>query len=208
MPALPEPSDFERSELRRKHGISESASIWIYPGDLEHGSGAEITLRALASAEQRDTMLFMACRDKTPQAATAGAALLEQAKRWRVDDRVRWVGETRDIHELLALSDFVLLPNDTPFAKMDYPLVALEAMCMARPVLVGAGTPAAELADAGGAVAVETSGEALAHAVEKLSGDAEALSDVGRRARALVLTKFAPREVAAAYELLYEEIHG
>ena len=75
------------------------------------------------------------------------------------------------IHELLALSDFVVMVNRTAYAKMDYPLVALESMCLARPVLVGKGTPSAELAEGGGAVAVETSGEALAEAIESLSAD-------------------------------------
>jgi glycosyltransferase involved in cell wall biosynthesis len=208
VPALPEPSVSERSELRSKHGLAESAPIWIYPGDLEHGGGAEVTLRGLASSDQTDAVLLMACRDKTPRAAEERARLIDQAKRWGVDDRVRWVGETPHIHELLALSDFVLLPNSTSFAKMDYPLVVLEAMCMARPVVVGAGTPATELAEDGGAVAVETNGDALAEAVEKLSVDRHARTELGREARALALRKFSPREVAATYERVYEEIHA
>jgi glycosyltransferase involved in cell wall biosynthesis len=91
---------------------------------------------------------------------------------------------------------------------MDYPLVALESMCLGRPVLVGEGTPSAELAEDGGAVAVETNGEALAEAIEGLSADQAFHAEIARRARQLATSRFSPQEVAAAYELLYEEIHG
>jgi glycosyltransferase involved in cell wall biosynthesis len=150
----------------------------------------------------------MACRRKTPRADEALSRLVAKAKEWGIDSQLRWLGETRYIHELLALSDFVVMVNRTAYAKMDYPLVALESMCLARPVLVGKGTPSAELAEGGGAVAVETSGEALAESIENLSADGASYAEIARKARALATSKFSPQEVAAAYELLYEEIHA
>jgi len=81
-------------------------------------------------------------------------------------------------------------------------------MCLARPVLVGKRTPAAELAEGGGALAVEMSGEAVAEAIESLSTDEHARAKIGSKARALATSKFSPIEVAAAYERLYEEIHA
>jgi len=86
--------------------------------------------------------------------------------------------------------------------------VALEAMCFGRPVFVGNGTPSEELAEGGGAVAVEANGEALAEAIESLSTDEARYADVGQKAHALATSKFSPQEVAAAYEVLYEEIHA
>ena len=208
VPPLAEPTALERSELREKHALPESGPIWIYPGDLEFGGGAEIALQGFAAWNRSDAVLLMACRRKTLQADEALSRLAAQAKQWGIEAQVRWVGETRHIHELLALSDFVVMVNRTAYAKMDYPLVALEAMCLARPVLVGKGSPSAELAEDGGAIAVETDGEALADAIEALNADDAAREVVGRKARALAATRFSPQEVAAAYELLYEEIHG
>jgi glycosyltransferase involved in cell wall biosynthesis len=182
--------------------------LWIYPGDLEFGGGAEIALEGFAAWNRPDATLLMACRRKTPRADEALARLATRAKQWGIEPQVRWVGETRDIHELLALSDFVVMVNRTAYAKMDYPLVALESMCLGRPVLVGMGTPSAELAEDGGAVAVETNAEALAEAIEGLSTDRAANAEVRHKARELATSRFSPQEVAAAYELLYEEIHG
>ncbi len=208
LPPLPEPSAADRGEFREKHGVPESAEIWIYPGDLEHGGGAKVALEGLAAYGRRDVLLLMACRDKTSASGPARAALIDQARRWGIDTRLRWLGDTPDIHELLALSDFTVLPNRSPYAKMDYPLVALEAMCMGRPVLVGKGTPAEELAEDGAAVAVEPSGGALAAAIEALSGDDQTREALGREARVLVLRRFSPAKVAAEYEGLYEALHA
>jgi phosphatidylinositol alpha-1,6-mannosyltransferase len=208
VPPLPEPTSLERANLRKKHELPEAAPIWIYPGDLEFGGGAEIALEGFAASNRPDAILLMACRRKTPQADEALSRLVAQSRRWGIESRLRWLGETRHIHELLGLSDFVVMVNRTAYAKMDYPLVALESMCLGRPVLVGKGTPSAELAESGGAVAVETSGEALAEAIESLSADRATYAEIAHEARALAISRFSPQEVAAAYELLYEEIHA
>ena len=208
VPPLAEPTPSERAQLRKKHGLPEAANIWIYPGDLEFGGGAEIALQGFAASNRSDSMLLMACRRKTPRADDALSRLKAKAKHWGIDARLLWLGETEHIHELLAASDFVIMVNPAAYAKMDYPLVALESMCLARPVLVGKGTPSAELAEGGGAVAVETNGDALAEAIERLSADEASIHEVGRKARALATSKFSPEVVAEAYEVLYEEIHG
>jgi glycosyltransferase involved in cell wall biosynthesis len=205
---LDEPSPLDRARLRQKHELPESAPIWIYPGDLEFGDGAQIALEGFAAWNRPAALLLMACRHKTPRADQELSRLRAQATRWGIDRRVRWLGETSHIRELLALSDFVVLVNRTAYAKMDYPLSALEAMCLARPVLVATESPAAELAEDEGAVAVEASGEALAQAVERLSADQARCEAIGRRARSLATSRFSPSRVAAAYESLYEEVRA
>ncbi len=208
VPPLDEPTAAQRNTLRSKHEIPQGVPVWVYPGDLEFGGGAEIALEAFAASRRADTLLLMACRRKTPQADEALARLVERTRRWGIEGRVRWVGETREIHELLALSDFVLMVNRSAYAKMDYPLVVLESMCLGRPVLVGEGTPSAELAEDGGALGVDADPEAVVAAIERLSGDRAACRDLATRARALATGKLSPQEVAGAYELLYEELHG
>jgi len=208
VPALAAPSDRERTELRNKHGLPNGVPVWIYPGDVEFGDGAQIALEGFATANRRDAILLMACRRKTPAADGALSRLHAQAKGWGIDRRVLWPGDTVHIQDLLALSDFVLMVNRTAYAKMDYPMVALEAMCLERPVLVAEGTPSAELAEMGGAFAIEPSADALAEAIETLSSDDARRKALGAKAHTLVTSKFSPREVAAAYELLYEEVRA
>jgi phosphatidylinositol alpha-1,6-mannosyltransferase len=206
VPALREPGESERAALRAKHGLPASASIWIYPGDLEHGGGAEVSIDGFAAAMDEDACLLMACRNKSAGAEPERVRLMEQARRKGIERRVRWVGETLAIHELLALSDFVVLPNTSGFAKMDYPLVALEAMAMGRAVLVSSRTAAAELAAEGGALAIEPVPEALASAVETLSSDAARTKTLGQAARRLTQERFSPKRIADAYERIYGEL--
>lgn len=208
VPPLEQPSQSERLALRDKHRFPEEAVVWIYPADLEHGHGAEIALDALACSGRSDELLVMACRDKTPRAADIRANLVERAQKLGLTNRVRWVGETPHILELLAASDFVVLPSRTQLGKMDYPLVALEAMCMARPVLVSAVTSARELCRKGAARAVEPDAESLAAAVSSLRADGQATHELGVCARRFVLDELCPIRAAAAYETLYDEIHG
>ncbi len=208
VPTLARPDEAERMRLRRELGFPEGAPIWIYPGDLEHGGGAEIALQGFASWNRPEAVLVMACRPKTPRSATLRAQLEAKAQAWGIDSQLRWVGETPRIREMIAVSDFVTLVNRSAEAKMDYPLAALEAMTLGRVVLIGAPTPAVELAEAGGARAVEPDGDALADAVDALEADPVARQSLQDAGRALATTEFSPMRVAAKYEMLYEEILG
>jgi len=207
VPALSPPSPSARDGLRRKHGLPTSPAVWIYPGDLELGNGARLTLEAFAASKHSDAILLMACRDKTRNASHARRIAFERAARLGISHRVHWLGETLDIHGLLALSDCVVLPSQSSFGKMDYPLVALEAMSLGRPVVVSQGTPAAELAHRGAALATDPRPDSLAAAIDALIDDDEERMKLGDRGRALVSDELSPARTARAYERIYEELH-
>lgn len=197
-----------RREARACFELPSDAPVLVYPGDLEFGKGAEVTLRALAAASRPDVRLVMACRAKTPHAKEKEAELRTLARELGLEGRTTWVGETRRIHDLLGAVDVVALPSDTLYAKMDYPLVILEAMSLARPVLVGRGTPAEELAEGGAARAVEVEVEALSAEIRGLFDDERARQALGARGRSAVLERFTPGPMAASYEALYDSLLG
>ncbi len=196
-----------RSEMRGALGIGDSTPMLAYPGDLEFSRGAARCLEALAALGDRsDVTLVMACRAKTAAARAAEAQLRELASRLGLGPRVRWVGETDRIHDLIGCADVVLLPSETLFAKMDLPMVLIEAMFLARPALVLAGTPAAELAEQGGARAVEHRADALTAAVVELLDGPDARTRLGLRAREVAIERYHPDAMAGAYEALYDEL--
>ncbi|MEM9862140.1 MAG: glycosyltransferase family 4 protein [Myxococcota bacterium] len=185
------PTEAERKSAREAFGLTSGRPIVVYAGDLEFGGGAETVVRAF----QDDVQLVMACRRKTAQADAEAARLKALAH-----PSARWVGETPSIHALLGAADAVVLPATTTYAKMDYPLVLLEAMAMKRPTVVTAGTAAEELTD-GGAIASAPGPGALREATRR------ALQDGPRESfRAYVCERFSPTAVAAAYEALYDEL--
>lgn len=203
---LPSPTQADRTTLRRAHGIESSAAVWIFAGDVGPGGGALEAIDAFAASGLNDGRLLVACRDKTARSVEARTTLVERARRLGIADRVLWKGDTPKIHELLALSDLVVLPARSHAAKMDYPLVVLEAMCLERPVIVAEGAPAAELADQGGAVAVPPTADAVAAAATTLLSDSDAALALGRTARKRVLASHTPEVVGAQYETLYDEL--
>lgn len=202
------PTAVQRAKLRDSLGVSKDVPIWIYPGDLEHGGGAEIALRGFAAWNRRDALLVMACRPKTRRAPTEQARLRALANRWGLESKLLWLGQTDHIEQWLGASDFVVMVNQSSYAKMDYPLVVLEAMALGRAVLVGHKTPCAELAEDAGVRAIPPDAEGLADAIERLSSDPQGRRALERNAHRLAISRFSPEKVAAQYELLYEEVRA
>jgi phosphatidylinositol alpha-1,6-mannosyltransferase len=201
--AMGEPA---RRAAREQLGLRIEAPLVLYPGDLEISRGAERALRMHAALPLPDAQLVLACRAKTPAARDAQAKLEALAVQLGSASRVRFLGETPHIHALLGASDVVVLPSEDLYAKMDLPLVLIEAMLLERPVVVLEATAAAELADEGAARAVSVEPQALGRVALELLTDIQAAAQLGARARAAALARYHPRSVAAQYESIYDEL--
>jgi glycosyltransferase involved in cell wall biosynthesis len=204
---LSPPSEHERRQLRRALALSADRPLVVFPGDLEFGEGAHLMIEA-ARALGGEVQLVMACRSKTERARAAERTLAARCAQLGLGERVRFVGETARIHDLLACADVVALPSVDLYAKMDYPLVLLEAMSLARSVIVARGSAAEELATHGGALAVSAERDALVHELQRLLGDSDARDMLGQAARESVLLHYSHHTMAAAYERLYDELLG
>jgi phosphatidylinositol alpha-1,6-mannosyltransferase len=196
-----------REKTRRRLGVDEDTPLVLYPGDLEFGNGARLTVEAHARLP-KETRLVLACRAKTPRARAIDAELRELTVRLGTSERVQFLGETSQILDVVGAADIVTLPSDVPYAKMDYPLVLLEAMALARPVVVATGTPAAELAEGGAARAVAPDVDTLADAISTLVADRAHREALGGLARETALAEHDRTRMAAAYEALYDSLVG
>lgn len=195
-----EPSRVE--EARRRHGLP--ARYVLYPGDLEFSRGAETFVRA-ASLGRRPWVWVVASRPKTHRAREALGRLQALARDQGAE--LTWLGELDDILAVVAGASALALPVETLHAKMDWPLVLLEALSYGVPCVVGAGTAAAELEASGGVTVVPSgSPEALVHALEALLGDAPATARRALEAQRWVRATCAPAVVARACEALYDEV--
>ena len=193
--------------VRDQLGLPRGRAVVVYPGDLEFSGAAERMLRAHAALQGKsDAVLVLACRKKTTAAHAHEARLRELARSLAIADSVLWFGETARIHDLLASADVVALPAETLYAKMDLPLVLIEAMLLARPVILALHTPAAELADGEAAVAVAADADATAAALLRLLDDGVERVALGGRARAAAIARYHPNAVASAYESIYDEL--
>jgi glycosyltransferase involved in cell wall biosynthesis len=211
VPAFVEPlsrSGLDRGEVRRSLGLPVSGALVTYPGDLEHGGGAELLVRTLHVVRREEVVLAIAHRPKTALAQRIEADLRASAAALGVASRVHFVGETPKIHALLEVSDVVALPSTSLYGKTDQPLVLLEAMSLGCPVIVAEGSAAEELAEGGGALAVTAAPEALGDALRRLLGDPAAREALGASAMRAVAERFSVDAGVSAYEALYDELVG
>jgi phosphatidylinositol alpha-1,6-mannosyltransferase len=186
---------------RARYGLPER--YVLYPGDLEHSDGAATFVRAAARPAVKGLGHVVAARPKTPAAHAAKERHAADAKARGAD--VTWLGEIDDIHAVVAGASAVALVVDTLHAKMDYPLVLLEALLLGVPVVVSARSAAEEIAASGGAHVVEAGDDAaLAAACATLAGDVAAAQAMGARGGAWVRATCSPAAVAEAYERVYD----
>jgi glycosyltransferase involved in cell wall biosynthesis len=195
VPPLAPLDEAARTAARRRFDLPVDRPVVLFPGDLEVGEGAARLVTVFAGGH--DALLVMACRDKTPAARERRRELA------RLAPEVRWLGEVDRMHDLLGAADVVAFPSRDLSAKVDLPLVLLEAAWLSRPILVAEGSPPQELALDGGALAVGPTEDALRRGLDRLLREADAF---GAGARALAEARFHPRRMAEAYEAVYDEL--
>ncbi|HEX7481668.1 MAG TPA: glycosyltransferase family 4 protein [Polyangiales bacterium] len=197
----------QRPSLRQRLGLPTAGPLVVYAGDLEFGCGADLALHAhRALPSTLCACLVMACRAKTPAAKQRLEELRARVHAWGLTKSVIFLGETSFIHDLLAAADLVTLPTDSLYAKMDMPLVLVEAMALERAVLVGMGTPAQELAEGDAAVCVATQPDAVAAETRSLLEDDVRRHAVAARGRAAAVQHYSAARMAHAYESLYDQL--
>lgn len=197
-------SPADRARIRQKLGLTNSEPVFIYPGDIEFGGGASLVLEAFERFN--GAQLVMACRNKTERAQGERASLQHRFSSMADSGRLKWVGETELILEYLGASDVLLLPSADLYGKMDIPLVLLEGMMQARPVVVHERAAASELCEAGG-LCTSDSADDLAQTLQKLAEDAPWREQLGQQLRSHALEHHAPTVVARQYEKIYRELH-
>lgn len=198
-----EPDASRVAAVRAKFGIAEGAPLFLYPGDLEVSQGARVMaslVEPLARAVP-GAVVFFACREKTPHAASVRAEIEAQLQ----GAPVRFAGELPDFPALVKAATAVVFPVDDLYGKVDLPIALLEAMLLGVPVVALAQGPLLDLR--GGACLVEPGDtNTWISTCTRLGQDAGFLQELRERARRFVTTHHDARRIAASYEKIYERL--
>lgn len=184
----------------------------VFPGDYEFSRGADIFALAVERLwETTDAEFVFACRTKTAEAIELESLLRRRLAAPVAAGRVRFVGEVPDIFALLAQASLVVFPAESTYAKMDVPLVVLEAMALGTPVILADIAPLREcLGDApglaGGALVPPLDPDALARAITDLLADPGGLQERGTLAAAHVRAHRDASVVCRRYAEIYDEL--
>jgi glycosyltransferase involved in cell wall biosynthesis len=196
----------DRAAARAALGLSDDAFVWVLPGRLswvknQVGLVCALAVMKLARALPADAVVVLAGRVRD----RAAAWLLEPLGRLLgVAKHLRYVGALKDMKELYAAADALVLPS---WAE-GMPNVVLEAQLASLPAVVTNEANRDGLVRDGESGFAVTTGSpfALARALARLMALPSLVRRrMGQRARARLLETHAPRPIVERLESVYEE---
>ena len=200
-------SDDRRAEIRRRHDLPSDHQVVIYPGDYQFSNAADTVAKAAIHLGRKNTTLIFACRIKQDASRVEEARIKRLLGEAGLGTAVRFYNQVDDILDLVGASDLCLLPAESLYAKMDLPLVLIEAMALGVPIVVADKPPLSELLADGGGIAVPPLDHlALAQTISELLDAPRRRAELAREAIASVRSRYCIDAVSRAYEDLYDEI--
>jgi glycosyltransferase involved in cell wall biosynthesis len=187
-----------RAAARARFGIAGELAIGIV-AVLERRKGHDVLLRALATLDGVPPWRCLVC---------GGGSQHESLQRLAADlgiaPRVRFLGEQRQVADVLAALDVFVMPS----RHEGLGVAVLEAMAMSLPVVASAvgGIPEAVKPGETGLLVPPDDPTALAAALRELACDVERAQRMGDAGRARVVVEFSMEAMAGRYERLYDEI--
>lgn len=171
------------------------ANLMAYKGhiDLLHA------LAQMSSQLPGDWTLLCAGRD-----TEMGATLSTLARELKLSEHIQFLGERRDVAQLLASADIgLLVSHEEGFAN-----AILEGMAAGLPMIVTdvGGNAEAVLDGETGLVVPPRDPAALGRAILRLAGDRPGRLAMGRAARARVQTEFSLERCVDRYDRLYRSL--
>jgi glycosyltransferase involved in cell wall biosynthesis/CTP:molybdopterin cytidylyltransferase MocA/O-antigen/teichoic acid export membrane protein len=196
----------ELTAVRERYLRDPTDQLIVYAGRLSPMKGVLTLLEAVALLRDQGTdCMLVLCGNETPHSGENNQVMAD-IKRWGLADRViplfRLLPSTELYRHFLTADVCVFPSHYEPFG-----LVAVEAMALARPVVLGPGF-CRELADDSDDVALrcrDDSAAELARVVRRALTDREWAATVGPRARAHVTREFRWQRAAEATVRCYAE---
>lgn len=208
-PAPFDAAALDRRSARARLGLDEDAPVLAVIGQISPHKGQSDALRALAVVRRThpDARLLLVGSVKFAGKATRfdnrayREELTRLARRLGVADAALFLGERRDIAEILSAVDVLLVPSwYEPFGR-----VALEAMVMRVPVIATSVGGIGEVIDHGvdGLVLPPRDPDAWARAITELLSDRERRAQMGESGRQKTEREFSARRHASEIMEVY-----
>lgn len=210
---LPAPrSSEQRALIRRRYNLPQDEPVVIYAGDYQFSQAAQMVVDAVIRLKDKSINFVLACRIKQPASQLEEQRLTRLLVQGQASERVRMLNEVENMLDLLGACDVCVLPAESLYAKMDLPLVLLEAMALGLPIIVADQPPLSELLDGEGEAqeaglkVPPGNSAALAEAIIKLTENQTNLRKSGAAARRIVEQRYDIRLISKQYENLYQQM--
>jgi len=183
--------------LRRDLDIGDGDLLILSPARLAADKGLTYLIEAAAILPRGGPRYRVVIAGDGPVRKS-----LERLARERgVTDTVRFLGFRRDIGDLLAVSDLVVLPS----LREGLSISLLEAMAAGKPIIassIGSHREMASQAEMAKLVP-PANAAALAEAIQQFAGDPELMAHVAASARSLFEARYTEERMLNAYRQMY-----
>lgn len=194
-----DPSRYDRTPdgaFREHFSLPAGRPLVGWVGALRREKNLERLLRAFAST-RRDAYLILIGDGPEREELNSLVRTLS------LDQRVRFLGQRRDVSSLLAQLDIFALSSDTE----QMPMAVLEAMASGLPIAsVDVGDVRSMVASENKQFVVGRTDEALAHALSELLDDGALRKALGRANRERVAHQFHAHQMVRAYGRLFDQL--
>jgi len=194
-------SDRDAPARFRRELCPERSHLLVVPGRLHPEKGQTYFFHSLPAIRRQ--------LDRPVVALVAGAGPFEAAYREEVrslgcEDVVRFLGFRRDIADVIAAADLVVLPS----MAEAFGLVVAEALYLGTPIVATHVGGIPEIVEDGvdGVLVPPADSNALADAIVRLLGDPERRRLMASAGRARVRDRFSFEKMMRAYEQIYQRL--
>jgi glycosyltransferase involved in cell wall biosynthesis len=193
-----DPGQEEIIEFRRTAGCAPGDPVVVFSGRLVEEKGPHVFLEAVPMVLQRcPNARFWIAGDGEMR-----STLEARARELGVNQRIAFLGWLQNVQECLGCADIVVVSS----LREGFGRSAIEGMLMGKPVVASATGGLVELVRScvGGVLVEPGRPNLIADAVVRLLGDRDYASEIGRRGRDAVLTRFSIDAMARDFNKLYE----
>jgi glycosyltransferase involved in cell wall biosynthesis len=203
------PNSETRRHIRRDVGLPEEGPVVVFPGDYEFSTASETVARAVPLLYKaiKDITVVFACRIKTATSKTIRNRIRDELKQAGTLHCVKFVESVPDMPSFLGSADVVVMPSESLYAKMDAPLVLLEAMSQQVPLVLADVPPLNELLEFGAGLGVPPGDpQALAAATRRVLETRALGEELGEKGRRAVGDVFSAKTMTESIEMIYDEV--
>ena len=189
--------------VRHELAISPSAIVATCVAQLLPVKGHATLLKAVARVP--DLQLLIA---GAPLEKDYASSLAELSVNLKINDRVHFLGDVREVPELLAETDLFILPTLGRLRMEGCPVALLEAMSCGKPCIATDIPGSRDIIDDGinGLLVPPEDEASLADAIRRLASSVQLRKSLGIGARKRIEDKFTIEREVAAHEELYTSI--
>jgi len=194
--------DVDGRDLITEFDFPHRWPLFAVLGRLEPVKGQGYLLECLAQCRERGVHINLLLIGDGPDRA----ALEQQVEDAELLDRVRFAGFRRDVPEMLASIDVLVIPSRWE----GLPMALLEAMALGRPVIAHAVGGIGDVVEPGvqGVLVPAGQSQEMASAIAMLAGDVSLRQRMGAAARQRVREHYSAEVLSAQYEALYRDVLG